>query len=78
MYSQVPCVYLLSPPSAVIRNNHSDLPQIDDDQKEALEEEFTVDEVKQAISEAHEVSALDPQGKQLLSTNYFFVPCPTQ
>ncbi len=43
--------------SSFLARHRSDLPQIDDDQKEALEEEFTVDEVKQAISEAHEVSA---------------------
>ncbi len=46
--------------SAFLARHHSDLPQIDDDQKEALEEEFTVDEVKQAMSEAHEVSAPGP------------------
>ncbi len=63
--------------SSFLARHHSDLPQIDDDQKEALEEEFTIDEVKQAIRLTRLVPR-DPQGTQLLSTNYFSAPCPTQ
>jgi hypothetical protein len=40
-----------------------DLQQIDNDQKAMLEEEFTLQEVKQAIQEANEVSAPGPSGQ---------------
>jgi hypothetical protein len=45
------------------------LPQLDEDQRVMLEEEFTPQEVKAAISEANEVSALVHQGKLSLSLN---------
>ncbi len=45
-----------------LARHHTDLTQIEDDQKEALEEEFSVDEVKQAINEAHEVSVPNYDG----------------
>jgi hypothetical protein len=62
--------------SAFLARHHSDLPQIDDDQKEALEEEFTIDEVKQAISEAHEVSAPGPSGHTIAFYKLLFCAMP--
>jgi hypothetical protein len=62
--------------SAFLARHHSDLPQIDDDQKEALEEEFTIDEVKQAISEAHEVSAPGPSGHTITFYKLLFCAMP--
>jgi hypothetical protein len=64
--------------SAFLARHHSDLPQIDDDQKEALEEEFTVDEVNRPSLRLTRSVPRDPQGIQLPSRNYFFALCPTQ
>jgi hypothetical protein len=62
--------------TAFLARHHTDLPQIEDDQKEALEEEFSVDEVKQAISEAHEVSAPGPSGHTIAFYKLLFLTMP--
>jgi hypothetical protein len=62
--------------TSFLARHHTDLPQIGDDQKEALEEEFTVDEVKQAISEAHEVSAPGPSGHTIAFYKLLFLIMP--
>jgi hypothetical protein len=59
-----------------LARHHTDLPQIEDDQKEALEEEFSVDEVKQAINEAHEVSAPGPSGHTIAFYKLLFLTMP--
>ncbi len=59
-----------------LAHHHTDLPQIEDDQKEALEEEFSVDEVKQAINEAHEVSAPGPSGHTIAFYKLLFLTMP--
>jgi hypothetical protein len=62
--------------TAFLSRHHTDLPQIEDDQKEALEEEFSVDEVKQAISEAQEVSAPGPSGHTIAFYKLLFLTMP--
>ncbi len=62
--------------SAFLARHHTDLPLIDDDQKDALEEEFTIDEVKQAISEAHKVSAPGPSGQTITFYKLLFCAMP--
>jgi hypothetical protein len=62
--------------TSFLARHRADLPQIEDDQKEALEEEFTVDEVKQAISEAHEVSAPGPSGHTIAFYKLLFLTMP--
>jgi hypothetical protein len=59
-----------------LARHHTDLPQIEDDQKEALEEEFSVDEVKYAIKEAHEVSAPGPSGQTIAFYKLLFLIMP--
>jgi hypothetical protein len=59
-----------------LTRHHVDLPQIGEDQKDALEEEFTVEEVKQAISEAHEVSAPGPSGHTIAFYKLLFSTMP--
>jgi hypothetical protein len=54
-----------------------DLPQIDDDQKDMLEEEFTPTEVKQAIQEANEVSTPGPSGQTIAFFKLLFLAIPT-
>jgi hypothetical protein len=53
-----------------------ELPQIDDDQKAMLEEEFTMQEVKQAIQEANEVSAPGPSGQTIAFFKLLFLAIP--
>jgi hypothetical protein len=59
-----------------LARHHTDLPQIEDDQKEALEEEFSINEVKQAINEAHEVSAPGPSGHTITFYKLLFLTMP--
>ncbi len=59
-----------------LTRHHVDLPQIGEDQKDALEEEFTVEEVKQAIREAHEVSAPGPSGHTIAFYKLLFSTMP--
>jgi hypothetical protein len=59
-----------------LARHHTDLPQIEDDQKEALEDEFSVDEVKHAIKEAHEVSASGPSGHTIAFYKLLFLIMP--
>jgi hypothetical protein len=59
-----------------LSRHHTDLPQIEDDQKEALEEEFSVDEIKQAINDAHEVSAPGPSGHTIAFYKLLFLIMP--
>jgi hypothetical protein len=59
-----------------LARHHTDLPQIEDDQKEALEEEFSINEVKQAINEAHEVSAPGPSGHTIAFYKLLFLTMP--
>jgi hypothetical protein len=59
-----------------LARHHTDLPQIEEDQKEALEEEFSVDEVKHAIKEAHEVSAPGPSGQTIAFYKLLFLIMP--
>jgi hypothetical protein len=53
-----------------------DLSQFDDDQKSSFEEEFKVQEVKQAIQEANEVSALGPSGQTIAFFKLLFMAIP--
>jgi hypothetical protein len=53
-----------------------DLPQLDDDQQAMLEEEFTTQEVKTAISEANEVSASGPSGQTISFFKLLFMSIP--
>jgi hypothetical protein len=53
-----------------------DLPQIDEDQKAMLEEEFTLQEVMQAIQEANEVSAPGPSGQTIAFFKLLFLAIP--
>jgi hypothetical protein len=62
--------------TSFLARHRTDLPKIEDDQREALEEEFTVDEVKQAISEAHEVSAPGPSGHTIAFYKLLFLTMP--
>jgi hypothetical protein len=59
-----------------LARHHTDLPQIEDDQKEALEEEFSINEVQQAINEAHEVSAPGPSGHTITFYKLLFLTMP--
>ncbi len=59
-----------------LARHHTDLPQIEDDQKEALEEEFSVDEVKHTIKEAHEVCAPGPSGQTIAFYKLLFLIMP--
>jgi hypothetical protein len=59
-----------------LTRHHTDLPQIEEDQKEALEEEFSVDEVKHAIKDAHEVSAPGPSGQTIAFYKLLFLTMP--
>jgi hypothetical protein len=54
-----------------------ELPQIDDDQKAMLEEEFTPQEVKQAIQEANEISAPGPSGQTIVFFKLLYLAIPT-
>jgi hypothetical protein len=59
-----------------LARHHTDLPQIEEDQKEALEEEFSINEVQQAINEAHEVSAPRPSGHTIAFYKLLFLTMP--
>ncbi len=59
-----------------LARHHTDLPQIEEDQKEALEEEFSINEVQQAINEAHEVSAPGPSGHTIAFYKLLFLTMP--
>jgi hypothetical protein len=59
-----------------LARHHVDLPQIGEDQKDALEEEFTVEEVKRAISEAHEISVPGPSGHTIAFYKLLFLAMP--
>jgi hypothetical protein len=52
--------------TSFLARHELNLPQLDEDQCAMLEEEFTTEEIRMAISEANEVSAPDPLDKQLL------------
>jgi hypothetical protein len=52
------------------------LPQIDEDQCAMLEEEFTTEEIKMAISEANEVSAPGPSGQTITFFKLLFMAIP--
>jgi hypothetical protein len=53
-----------------------DLPQLDEDQRAMLEEEFTIQEIKAAISEANEVSAPGPSGQTITFKKLLFMSIP--
>jgi hypothetical protein len=46
------------------------LPQITEDQKDMLDDKFTITEVQDALNDANNVSAPGPLGKTLHSTNF--------
>jgi hypothetical protein len=52
------------------------LPQIDEDQCAMLEEEFTTEEIRLAISEANEVSAPGPSGQTITFFKLLFMAIP--
>jgi hypothetical protein len=52
------------------------LPQIDEDQCAMLEEEFTTEEIRMAISEANEVSAPGPSGQTITFFKLLFMAIP--
>jgi len=52
------------------------LPQITEEQKESLEEEFTQEEVLEAIKEANEVSAPGPSGQNIAFYKLLFTDIP--
>jgi hypothetical protein len=54
-----------------------DPPQLDVDQRAILEEEFTIQEVKAAISEANEVRAPGPSGQTISFFKLLFLSIPT-
>jgi hypothetical protein len=54
-----------------------ELPQLDEDQQAMLEEEFTVQEVKTAISDVKEVSAPGPSGQTISFFKLLFMSIPT-
>jgi hypothetical protein len=60
-----------------LARHHTELPQLEEDQRDALDEEFTIDEVKQAISEAHEVSAPGPSGHTMAFYKLLFLTMPS-
>jgi hypothetical protein len=51
--------------ASFLTRHELNLPQLDEDQCAMLEEEFTPEEVKAAISEANEVSAPGPSGQTI-------------
>jgi hypothetical protein len=53
------------------------LPQLDDHQKEELGEEFTEEEVKEALQDATEASASGPSGQSLVFFKLLFTEIPT-
>jgi hypothetical protein len=59
--------------AAFLGRPNSDLPQKGENQKNALEEEFSIEEVKQAIWEAHEVSAPGPSGHTIAFYKLLFL-----
>jgi len=59
-----------------LQENDISLPQIDEDHKEMLQEEFTQEEVKEAIQEAHEASASGPSGQSIVFYKLIFMMVP--
>ena len=53
-----------------------ELPQITDEHKDMLEEEFSMAEIKQAIQEANEVSAPGPSGQTIAFFKLLFLAVP--
>ena len=52
------------------------LPQITEDQKDMLDEEFTVEEIRAAINEANDVSAPGPSGQNITFYKLLFTDIP--
>jgi len=59
-----------------LRENNIVLPQIEDDLKEMLQEEFTQEEVREAIKDAHEASASGPSGQSIVFYKLIFMMVP--
>jgi hypothetical protein len=59
-----------------LARHNINLPQIDEDQCAMLEEEFTTEEIKTAISEANEVSAPGPSGQTITFLKLLFMAIP--
>jgi hypothetical protein len=59
-----------------LARHNVNLPQIDEDQCAMLEEEFTTEEIKMAISEANEVSAPGPSGQTITFFKLLFMAIP--
>jgi hypothetical protein len=63
--------------ASFLEGHHTNLPQIGEDQRDALEKEFSVKKVKQAIREAHKVGASGPSGYTIAFFKLLFllIPC---
>ncbi len=59
-----------------LARHNINLPQIDEDQCAMLEEEFTTEEIRNAISEANEVSAPGPSGQTITFFKLLFMAIP--
>ena len=59
-----------------LRNHNLQLPQLSAEDCEELEQEFSIDEVKQAISEAKTVSAPGPSGQTITFFKLIFASAP--
>ncbi len=59
-----------------LARHNINLPQIDEDQCAMLEEEFTTEEIKMAISKANEVSAPGPSGQTITFFKLLFMAIP--
>jgi hypothetical protein len=59
-----------------LQNYNIELPKIQEQHKDWLEEEFTQEEIEQAINDAHEISAPGPSGQTITLFKLIFQELP--
>ena len=59
-----------------LESHHIQLPQITEDQKDMLDDEFTVSEVQDALNDANDVSAPGPSGQNIAFYKLLFADIP--